>query len=392
VSILGDEVTNTFNLVEGNYIGTDSTGAVAVPNGGEGIRLCVARQTTIGGDTPSARNVISGNQGDGIGIVPEVGGLGCTIFGVPGPTHSIDFPIIGNYIGTDASGTQTLGNVGSGISVSSDAFSHEVRGNRIAFNHENGVIIPEDARPDLSQLPAFSIKIIDNSIYSNAKLGIDLAADGITQNDLFDTDSGANLRQNFPVLISSIPTAPSGRDFSAAARVSLSGTFNSTPNSEFMLQFFFGSDCDASGHQFTGMIPVPLGSLTVTTDGNGNAPYTFSFEFPSVTNRGFVNSMATDASGNTSETSLCLAVVSPLEIAGACRGEGKRLIVSGSGFAEGAKVFLNGEQEKTSFVSSTQVIAKKAGKRAQTGDSLKVRNPDGSETTLFTYTRVNCSP
>lgn len=46
----------------------------------------------------------------------------------------------------------------------------------------------------------------------------------------------------------------------------------------------------------------------------------------------------------------------------------------------------------TSFVSATQVIAQKAGKRAQTGDALKVRNPDGSETQVLNYTRVNCSP
>jgi hypothetical protein len=79
-------------------------------------------------------------------------------------------------------------------------------------------------------------------------------------------------------------------------------------------------------------------------------------------------------------------------ITNACKGEGKQLIVNGSGFVEGAKIFLNGAQEKSSFVSSTQVVAKKAGKRAATGDTLKVRNPDGSETAVMTYTRVNCSP
>jgi uncharacterized delta-60 repeat protein len=83
---------------------------------------------------------------------------------------------------------------------------------------------------------------------------------------------------------------------------------------------------------------------------------------------------------------------SDFTITSACKGEGKQLIVNGSAFVEGAKVFLNGSEEKTSFVSSTQMIAKKAGKRAQTGDILMVRNPDGSQTPVFTYTRVNCSP
>src|SRR4029079_4652792 len=103
----------------------------------------------------------------------------------------------------------------------------------------------------------------------------------------------------------------------------------------FTLQFFFGSGCDASGHQFTGAIPIPIGSLQLTTDADGNAPYTFSFEFPAGTQSGFVNSMATDAGGNTSEASGCLAVTIPFRITSACKGEGKQLIVNGSGFVEG---------------------------------------------------------
>jgi titin len=391
VVILGDEVTETFNLVQGNYIGTDFTGTIAVANN-SGVVLALAKKTTIGGEVASARNVISGNHSDGIAIVPGLGLLGCTIFGVPGPTHSIDFPVIGNYIGVDASGTQPLGNQGSGVDVSLDAFSHEVRNNHIAYNSIDGVVIPETS-DRTAGFPAFSIKIVDNSIYSNVMFGIDLAADGVTQNDLQDADSGANLRQNFPILTSSsIPTAPSDRDIGASATLSVNGTFNSTPNSTFTLQFFFGSGCDASGHQFIGAIPIPLGSLALMTDGNGNAAYSFSFEFPTGTSTGFVNSLATDSNGNTSEASACIAVVSPLAIVSACKGEGKQLVINGSGFASGAKVFLNGDQEKTIFVSSTQVIAKKAGKRAQTGDTLKVRNPDGSETAVLLYTRNNCSP
>jgi hypothetical protein len=79
-------------------------------------------------------------------------------------------------------------------------------------------------------------------------------------------------------------------------------------------------------------------------------------------------------------------------ITSACKGDGKQLVINGSGFIDGAKVFLNGGAEKTTFVSSAQVIAFKAGKRSSTGDILKVRNPDGVETPENLYTRVNCSP
>jgi hypothetical protein len=80
-------------------------------------------------------------------------------------------------------------------------------------------------------------------------------------------------------------------------------------------------------------------------------------------------------------------------VSSACKGVGKQLIINGSGFVDGAKVFINGlVEKKTLFVSSTQVIAFKAGKRTFTGDLLTVRNPDGTETPALNYTRVDCTP
>lgn len=386
-----DGTVDTNHLLQGNYIGIAATGTLALSNR-DGVVIRSARRTSIGGSDP-ARNVISGNRFFGISVVSIITiSDGCGI-ALGQDIASVDFPMISNFIGTDAGGTQPLGNGSDGINVNVHAFSHEVRANRIAFNGRSGITLEGKSDLGLPGFPAFSISILDNSIFSNVVLGIDLDDDGITQNDLRDADTGANLRQNFPLLLSSsIPSATGEGDLTAAARLSVNGTFNSTPNSTFTLQFFFGTGCDTSGHQFIGAIPIPLGSQTVTTDPSGNAAYAFSFDFPNGISSGFVNSTATDASGNTSEFSTCLGVTNPLRIISACKGEGKHLIINGSGFVEGAKVFLNGDQEKTSFFSSTQVIAKKAGKRAQTGDTLKVRNPDGSETSVLTYTRVNCSP
>ncbi|MEK6322315.1 MAG: VCBS repeat-containing protein [Acidobacteriota bacterium] len=396
VVILSTSATDTFNLVQGNYIGTDSTGTNALGNS-DGVVISLAKKTTIGGNDAS-RNVISGNRGDGVFIVSVVGTFGCGLLLTP-TAQSVDFPVLSNYIGTDASGTQRIGNGRNGVEISVDSFSHEISRNRIAFNGRSGIAIPEfsfsaSGRLANAELPAFSIKILNNAIFSNGILGIDLVDDGVTQNDLRDLDAGANLRQNFPVLISSnLPSAPADGTLSPAASLSVSGNFNSKPNSTFTLQFFFGSGCVASGHQFIGAIPVPLGSLPVSTDGNGNASYTFSFEFPVGRSSGFVNCTATDASDNTSEASTCLAVMNPLRIVSACKGEGKQLVINGSGFVDGAKVYINGVVEKkTRFASSTQVIAFKAGKRTFTGDTLKVRNPDGSETQELTYTRVDCPP
>jgi hypothetical protein len=387
INISGSPDVIADNRVRGNYIGADVTGSRALPNC-DGVIVSFARGTQIGGAAPGAGNVISGNRFDGIGIGRSR--TSCLAGILPLPEGGSDFQVEQNFIGTDASGTQPLPNRGDGVGVESDSFSHEIKNNRIAFNLANGIHIPEFGTPQ----PGFRVRILDNAIFSNAILGIELGDDGVTPNDFQDLDGGANLRQNSPDILSSsfAETSGIGGALAPAATLSLRGTFNSTPNQTFTLQFFFGSGCDASGHQFVGAIPIPLGSMMVSTDSNGDAPYSFSFEFPVGRSSGFVNSTATDATGNTSEPSACLAIFNPLRISSACRGEGKQLIINGSGFRSDSKVFLNGEQEKTSFVSSTQVIAKKAGKRAQTGDTLKVRNPDGSETAVLTYTRNNCSP
>jgi hypothetical protein len=79
---------NGGNTVEGNYIGTNPTGNLRRPNS---VGLIVnTANNTIGGTNSAARNVISGNGGNGIEV------------NVAGATNNV---IQGNYIGTDASGT-----------------------------------------------------------------------------------------------------------------------------------------------------------------------------------------------------------------------------------------------------------------------------------------------
>jgi len=73
---------------------------------------------------------------------------------------------------------------------------------------------------------------------------------------------------------------------------------------------------------------------------------------------------------------------------------GKQLIVNGEGFSEGAKIVLNGEvQKKTANDEqnpTTTLIARKAGKLIPGGQTvtLQVRNPDGSLSNEFTFTRA----
>ncbi len=85
--------------VTGNFIGTDATGVHAAGNGA-GLIVADCAGLIVGGTTPAARNVISGNSGTGLFLVRTTGAT-----------------IQGNYIGTDKNGTAALGNSGDGINV-----------------------------------------------------------------------------------------------------------------------------------------------------------------------------------------------------------------------------------------------------------------------------------
>ena len=90
------------NLIEGNYIGTDATGAQNRGNGLNGVLLTDgAGVNDIGGTIDQQRNLISGNDGDG--VLLELG------------AH--DNTVLGNFIGTDASGATALGNGQNGVEV-----------------------------------------------------------------------------------------------------------------------------------------------------------------------------------------------------------------------------------------------------------------------------------
>jgi len=90
---------NGGNTIQGNYIGTDVTGTEARPNAGFGVSVYLSGNL-IGGTAPEDRNVLSGNGYDNA----HIRGAGNMVQG--------------NYIGTDATGTVTLGNTPYGVLIS----------------------------------------------------------------------------------------------------------------------------------------------------------------------------------------------------------------------------------------------------------------------------------
>ena len=109
--LFGAIVSNT--LIEGNFIGTDPGGTIALGNGKSGVVISGGTNTLIGGITPAARNLISGNFDSGVEIL------------VDGNGNVVE----GNYIGTDATGTLVLRNFVTGSYISG-ASSNTIGGTR----------------------------------------------------------------------------------------------------------------------------------------------------------------------------------------------------------------------------------------------------------------------
>jgi hypothetical protein len=271
--------TSTGATIQGNLIGTDVTGTVAIGNHfGIWLNYGSGGNSTVGGTVAGARNVISGNRSDGVLISGS----------------SRNNQLHGNFIGTDITGTQPLGNSGDGVQIDPFAASNRIgggfpgEGNTIAFNTGNGILV-------VGSTNATGNSFRRNSIFSNGALGIDLGGDGVTANDPGDSDPGPNNMQNFPV-ITSVTTNGS--------LTAITGTLNSAPSTTFSVNFYSTSACDSSGNG-EGASPLGGGALGVTTAANGNA--SFSVTIAGALPAGHViTATATDPSSNTSEFSACV--------------------------------------------------------------------------------------
>jgi hypothetical protein len=288
----GIAIDSANNRIQGNLIGSDRTGTQALGNGGTniGIGISLASSST----TLVTNNLIGGTAPGAGNLISGNEAFGIRILNAP---HNA---VQGNFIGTDITGTGPLPNGNSGVRIvnSGNAVGgiETGAGNRIAYNYGRGVQIDGGT----------GNAILGNSIFANDnptdsdtflyEVGIDLNSEvaGVTPNDPGDTDGGPNGLQNFPVL-SSVETSGS--------QTTIHGTLDSTPGATFTLQFFANEEADPSGH---GEGQFLLGTAEVTPDSAGN----FTVVLPvGVSANQFVTATATDAGNNTSEFSLAVSVV-----------------------------------------------------------------------------------
>lgn len=268
--------TSHHNTIQGNLIGTDVTGTQPLGHTG-GIVIVNSDDNLIGGSEAGQRNVISANRSTGIRI---------------GTSHRNR--VQGNYIGTDITGQHPLGNGQIGVYITGTVDlttasrdnliggTNPGEGNVIAYanHHLEGAsmgIYLSQAGPNNA--------ILGNSIFANGTVdaegpGIRIGTQFPNKNDFQDTDSGPNGLQNYPSLASAT---------SMSTSTTVTGSLHSTPNTQFHIELFSNQTCDlvwvswwpgGSSYQYFGEGKTFIGFVDVTTDGNGDASFSPTLAAP----------------------------------------------------------------------------------------------------------------
>ena len=367
----GIQLTGNGNVIAGNYIGTNTSGTADLGNGGNGVQVIDSANNTIGGTSSAARNVISGNQGEGVRIDGAIA------------TGNV---IQGNYIGTSASGLADMGNSASGVYIrrapdnfvignvvsGNDGFAgvaicgntgfcgggdigipgsiapnNVVQGNNVGLKADGslpslgnaGFGVSIDGAPDtrvggttaavrnvITASGADGVvvfgpgadtvnnQILGNSIYSNGALGINLqggieGADGATANDVaFDPPFVLPDNDTGPNDLQNFPELISAV---MATNTVVSGQLRSVPNEVFRIEVFVNQSCNTPGGNGEGQ--QFLGSFLVTTDETGVASFTQTLRATTVGQ--VLTATATrwfdPFTGPTSEFSACRTISSP---------------------------------------------------------------------------------
>ena len=249
VSISGGASSD--NTVLGNYIGTDVTGTIDRGNGGRGVLIADAPDTKVGGDTPQARNVISGNAGEGVRI--ESAGATATA------TNAL---VIGNYIGLDTGGTNALIN-------------------------PIGVIINSASNNTIGGTTAGERNVISGNVIGVSILGGALASGNVVQGNYLGVDASGT---------TAVPTTSDNVFINGANGNTIGGTAGVTPGGPCTGACNLITNSAANGVRLSGGAGnVILGNSVFLNGGQGIAR--ISGANPGVTQPTLFSASTTSASG-----------------------------------------------------------------------------------------------
>jgi parallel beta-helix repeat protein len=276
--LAGVQVEGDDNAVRGNTLGTDAGGVVPLGN--------FQGASVVGGD----RNVIednlaSGNLFSGVQLAADNG------------DPAEDNEVQNNDIGTDAAGTAAIPN-GTGVTISASE-DNTLTDNVIAGNSGDGVQILA-AGADDNRLEGNTIGLLDlgnggsgveidggdrnhvgdpgNTIAYNGSDGIDVLAgsgNAIRRNSIHDNHGlGIDLGADGPTP-NDTDDPDSGPnklqndpEIDDATSTSVDWSLDSEPLTSYRLDFFANDECDRTG---SGEGQTFLDSITVSTNANGDA-------------------------------------------------------------------------------------------------------------------------
>jgi hypothetical protein len=211
------------HIIKGNYCGVDSTGTIIMGNAWAGISLNESVNCTVGGTTSPEGNICSGNQNEGVYF-----------------RNAVNTKFIGNFVGTDKTGTLQLGNEDFAINIRAVSTNNTIGGslaeaNTIAYNKNIAGSGPGVFVEGASQYNTITY----NKIYCNAGKGIEL-------------NGTANESIPKPVIMTSSTNLISG---SGSVDGDIIHVYRNNTT---------GTGCDCEGEQFIGTTIVSGGTWTLT--------------------------------------------------------------------------------------------------------------------------------
>lgn len=255
--IAGTMSVGNASIVQGNYFGVNAAGTAVLDPPADGDLSAGGTGTLVGGVETGAGNVISGQKRTGFSI-------------------SNGARLEGNLIGVLPDGVTPAGNGGYGVAAGGVTVGGTSPGaaNLIAFNRQGGVALGND-----------NTIVRGNSIHSNGQLGLDVAADGLSQ---FGQQ---------PPSITLATTAQGGLTLQGALQAQVGGSY--------LIDFYGNDACDPSGY---GEGKQYLGTTVVVAQPEQSVSFTAMI--PGAFAPGQVmTAAATRLSGGTTEFSACAVVV-----------------------------------------------------------------------------------
>jgi hypothetical protein len=248
-------ISTSGTLIEGNRIGSDRSGTTVLGNNGTAIEF----DTDMSAPTSSIRPAIAGG-------------------GVLAPLGTKTNPIALNSLSDIAVFSVPYIAIVNGMLREGSFIKHndEIL---LLYNINN----IEYRGPSLSQSKP---KVVADAIVGLPTV-IDIGDDGVTPNDAGDLDG----IQNYPVLASAA---------TVDGQTTIQGSLNSLANTSFQLEFYSNLALVQSGG---GPGEQSLGLLTVTTDAQGNASFTFHSPVPVPVGR-FITALATRLQAGASRPSI----------------------------------------------------------------------------------------